>query len=491
MMKKIYVILSLAVSVLAMSSCKGWLTVDSDDRVLENKLFSTQSGFYTALNGVYIDLVNASLYSGTLGASTFDVLAQYYNTETDNHSFGSLALYQAEAKRLAVSETWTRAYFLIMNVNQILEYCQSRRGVLSERDHDIIRGECLGLRALLHFELFRIFGPIYGIAPAAASIPYVDVSQPQVRPVLKASEVAGRILEDLSEAERLLAQCDPVITDGKNETDDGGRNLYGYRNLRLNYFAVKALAARVNMYLGYDYRREALRQAEEVIAQASRFFPFSTREQVSGQDAVGGVAVSAEDRVLSSDVLFAVYNTKRGQDIYEKYFSNTLEKNRLLAVSENGYSNLYPEAGDLRTSQWQLKRDVLGSDIRAMVKYEAMEVSGRQYPYMIPVLRMSEMYLIAAECYAAVAPVNMPLACERLNTLRSARKTSAVAGAVETYIEEEYAREFVGEGQLFWYYKRKNAPFIPRLYDRTQPDVPMTPDRYLFELPQSEDGFRD
>jgi len=490
-MKKIYVILSVVASVAVMSSCKGWLTVDSDDRVLENKLFGSQSGFYTALNGVYVDLVNASLYSGTLGASTFDVMAQYYNTETDNHSFGSLALYQAEAKRMAVSDTWTRAYFLIMNINQILEYCQSRRSVLTERDHDIIKGECLGLRALLHFELFRIFGPIYGLAPAAAAIPYVDVSQPQVRPVLKASEVAVRILDDLSEAERLLSRCDPVLTEGKNETDDGGRNLYGYRNLRFNYFAVKALAARVNMYLGYDYRKDALRQAEQVISEASRFFPFSTREQVSGQDAVGGVAVSAEDRVLSSDVLFAVYNIKRGQDIYEKYFSNTLEKNRLLALSENGYSNLYPEAGDLRTCQWQQKRDVLGGDVRTMVKYEAMEVSGRQYPYMIPVLRMSEMYLIAAECYAALEPVDMQTAYERLNALRSARKTSAVDSAIEAHIEDEYAREFVGEGQLFWYYKRRNAPFIPRLYDRTQPDVSMTQDRYLFVLPQGEDGFRD
>lgn len=490
-MKRLIYIAFVSATLLVMSSCKGWLTVDSDDRVLENKLFSTTSGFYTALNGIYVDLVNTNLYSGTLAPTTFDVMAQYYNTESDNHSFGSLALYQSEAKRVAVSETWTRAYFLIMNANLILEYCDSRRDVLSDKDYDIIKGECLALRALLHFELFRIFGPIYGTAPAAAAIPYVDVSEPKVRPVLKASEVAGRIIGDLKEAMQLLEQSDPVITLGKNETDDGGRNLYGYRNLRLNYFAVKALAARVNMYLGYDYRKEARRFAEEVIAEAAGFFPFSTREQVTGQAAVGGVNAAAEDRILSSDVLFAVYNIKRGQDIYESYFSNTLESNRLLAVSENGYTNLYPEAGDLRTYQWQQKRDAVGNDVRVLVKYEAMEVDGQQYPYMIPVLRMSEMYLIAAECYGSVEPVDMTLAYERLNTLRLARKVSTVDSALDMTIEDEYAREFVGEGQLFWYYKRRNAPFIARLYDRTQPDVAMTQEYYLFDLPQSEDGFRD
>lgn len=184
-MKRLIYIVFVSATLLVVSSCKGWLTVDSDDRVLENKLFRTTSGFYTALNGIYVDLVNTNLYSGTLAPTTFDVMAQYYNTESDNHSFGSLALYQSEAKRVAVSETWTRAYFLIMNANLILEYCDSRRDVLSDKDYDIIKGECLALRALLHFELFRIFGPIYGTAPPPRPYRMWMFQEPKVRPVLK------------------------------------------------------------------------------------------------------------------------------------------------------------------------------------------------------------------------------------------------------------------------------------------------------------------
>lgn len=474
-------------AVLSLTSCAGWLTVDSTDRIMEDKLYEDREGFYTALNGVYIDLVKASLYSGVFGPSVPDILAQYYDTSVDAHMNGSLAQYQAEAKRLAVNDTWTRTYFLILNLNKTIEQADARKGsVLNDTDYNLIKGEALALRALLHFELFRYFAPSYISAPAAQAIPYAASSDPQVYPVLKSSEVASRLADDLEEAMELLEESDPVITDGKRETDNGGRNLYNFRNLRMNYFAVKALAARINMYLGN--KTKALGFAEEVIRDAAKFFPFSTRDEVTGQAAVGSATTSAQDRVLSSDILFSVYNVKRGEDIHEKLFSNTLEVKQLLAMTDNGYKNLYPEEGDLRTYQWQRKKDVLGNDILCMVKYEAMEVDGKNYPYMIPVLRMAEMYLIAAECYAGVDDTK---AFERLNALRNARQTSSVSVSLLMHIEDEYRREFLGEGQLFWYYKRTGKQSLIPLYDRSRPVLNMNKSYYEFEHPQAEDGFRD
>ena len=474
-------------AVLSLTSCAGWLTVDSTDRIMEDKLYEDREGFYTALNGVYIDLVKASLYSGVFGPSVPDILAQYYDTSGAAHMNGSLAQYQAEAKRLAVNDTWTRTYFLILNLNKTIEQADARKGsVLNDTDYNLIKGEALSLRALLHFELFRYFAPSYISAPAAQAIPYATSSDPQVYPVLKSSEVASRLADDLEEAMELLEESDPVITDGKRETDNGGRNLYNFRNLRMNYFAVKALAARINMYLGN--KTKALGFAEDVIRDAAKFFPFSTRDEVTGQAAVGSAAASAQDRVLSSDILFSVYNVKRGEDIHEKLFSNTLEVKQLLAMTDNGYKNLYPEEGDLRTYQWQRKKDVLGNDILCMVKYEAMEVDGKNYPYMIPVLRMAEMYLIAAECYAGVDDTK---AYGMLNALRNARQTSSVSTSLAMHIEDEYKREFLGEGQLFWYYKRTGKQSLIPLYDRSRPVLNMDKSYYEFEHPQAEDGFRD
>ena len=71
---KRYIIYILTV-LLSLNSCAGWLTVDSPDRIMEDKLFEDREGFYTALNGVYVDMVKTSLYSGTFGPSVPDILA--------------------------------------------------------------------------------------------------------------------------------------------------------------------------------------------------------------------------------------------------------------------------------------------------------------------------------------------------------------------------------------------------------------------------------
>lgn len=64
--------------------------------------------------------------------------------------------------------------------------------MLSDRAYHIIRGEMLGMRALLHFEMLRIFGPIFAEAPVRVSIPYRTSSELTVTPLLPANEVAER-----------------------------------------------------------------------------------------------------------------------------------------------------------------------------------------------------------------------------------------------------------------------------------------------------------
>lgn len=166
---KLYFLMALA---LLSGGCKGWLTIDSSDRIMENTLFETEEGFFTALNGVYAELPQASLYGKSLAAVTFDVQAQYFDTtQPSTHTFNTLGAYSAEARKTAVADTWDKAYFVIANVNKILEHCESDRDVLSDRAYHIIRGEMLGMRALLHFEMLRIFGPVFAEAPPGFRFP--------------------------------------------------------------------------------------------------------------------------------------------------------------------------------------------------------------------------------------------------------------------------------------------------------------------------------
>ena len=59
------------------------------------------------------------------------------------------------------------------------------------------------------------------------------------------------MVADLEEARILLAN-DPVKTEGTlmSGSQDGTSNFMRYRALRLNYYAVEALLARVNPYMG-------------------------------------------------------------------------------------------------------------------------------------------------------------------------------------------------------------------------------------------------
>ena len=72
-----------------------------------------------------------------------------------------------------VENIWAQAYSLISNINLILKNCEDRREVLSDEYYNLIKGEALGLRALLHFDLFRLWGPVYRQASETAlTIPY-------------------------------------------------------------------------------------------------------------------------------------------------------------------------------------------------------------------------------------------------------------------------------------------------------------------------------
>jgi hypothetical protein len=78
----------------------------------------------------------------------------------------------------------------------------------------------------------------------------------------------------------------------------------------------------------------------------------------------------------------------------------------------------------------------------------------------MPVLRVSEMYYIAAEC---LKDIDAGQAIGYLNAVRMARgildnlSPALSAEQIQEEIFKEYEKEFLLEGQLFYYYKRVNA----------------------------------
>ena len=482
MKKKISIIKSglLTLLLIATTSCESWIAVEPTDRLSEDKVFSTQKGFLQSLNGVYAEMNNNSVYGGNLSVGLIDVMGQYYDGGSDNgyaYYYPAQYDYTATSLKNTFESVWSKMYNLITSVNIIIEKCE-QTDVLSAQYQKMIKGEALALRAMFHLDLLRIFGPIMSENPTDQAIPYVTVSDQNVQSILTADVVMGKILYDLTQASELLKASDPIITDGvmSQPTVEDDTDLC-YRQYRLNYYAVQALLARAYMWKGD--KAEALSIAENVISETVNIFPFTSRSTAIG---------NKPDRMFSSEVMFSLYNTNR-INVYRKYFASTLDPRNILSfygTLDNGrVPDLYDSQNDFRYGMWAAPSE--GDNDLIFTKYEDVSVkdgSTDHYCYMLPLIRLSELYLIAAECED-----DFEQAVLYLNKIRNVRNCPNLEPIDEEELKEciisEFRKEMIGEGQMFFYYKRNAMETIPN-GSSASGILSMPLKNYVVPIPESE-----
>lgn len=495
-MKKRYLLnIIVILGCLFLSSCDDYLDIKPKGKLLEEDAFSSEKGFQKSLNGIYARMCGANLYGGSLTMTTVEVLAQRYNVNESDHSwyFPTKYNYTDPKARVMYDGIWVAAYVNILNINKLIENLDLYDDVLSAENKDLIKGEAIALRAMHHFDLLRLYGPIYSEGSDKEAIPYQVTAKAEMTATLTADKVMEAILADLTLAEQLLAN-DPVREYGKiavseedsyglSEGDDGfgysSPDYFRFRNLRINYFAVKALQARANLYAGNNV--EASTAAKVVINEASVWFPWSTPSDVISNG-------SNPDRIFSSEVLFALQNI----DLYsaqQNYFSSDNDRWTILAPLEDVLDYFFESnTKDYRytLSSWA-KPTMGGKDYFAFFKFADIEDLGKDSRYMQPLIRMSEMYYIAAE-----TETDPTMALNYINTVRMNRGIPDLPASVDLNDEimKEYRKEFWGEGQLFYYYKRTNAATIQ---DGSYywGDISMDASKYVLVKPLSETNYRD
>ena len=177
---------ALVVMSLLFLSCESWINVTPTDRLSEEMLFSDREGFVKALNGVYIELNTNELYGLNLTAGALDVMGQYYNAGTSSsntyYQFARL-IYTNTNELNTFSNIWRKAYLVIANCNAIIEECGESNELLPEPYFSMIKGEALALRAMLHFDMLRLFGPLTSELNKQ-SIPYQTSSDQTITPLL-------------------------------------------------------------------------------------------------------------------------------------------------------------------------------------------------------------------------------------------------------------------------------------------------------------------
>lgn len=485
-MRKSFIYIALAFLVTSSSgSCKKWLDVTPGNQVRAEDQFASEAGFRDALMGIYIKMTEPGSYGQMYNWGAADYMAQPYKLLIDQEYFTDIQKYRFKTTKgmVIVEAMWTSHYNCIANVNSALTNLEKSKGSINKISFSIIKGELLGLRAFLHFDLLRMFGRSnYAARPELASmpaIPYVTNFSKQVTAQLSYAETFALLEKDINEALELLKE-DPVYKmQGRpvNYHDEVNRNgFFSNRSMRLNYYAAKALQARVFLWQGSTAKlAAAAAAAEEVInnSEARLLVPDAPTKDV----------------ILKSEYLFAL-NIERFFEIINGFLVLSTQSNTLSLTQDNFFdiyeNNIGIGLSDFRMKEWFVD---LGNTERTRVpikmKQNTNDLVNRN---KMPLIRLSEMYYIASE---ALMNVDLAKSIQLLNTVRQSRgivqdiPLNANLTTVSAELTKEYRKDFIQEGQLFLYYKRKGFTSFPGLPTAT----PGNDGIYMLPYPDSEMEF--
>ena len=467
-MKRIlYIFIGLLFS---LTSCNDWLDVELDNKVDDDKLFSTAEGFKEALAGVYSSMSKSSMYGGRLTMEYVDVLAQYYNSNS-TYEYWEDYDYENSGCRSIISGMWNNLYSCISQANCILEWADKNAGVLSESDRNQIRGEALALRAFLHFDLYRLFAPDVKWAQNAEGIPYNKEFGVSLPPMYSTKEVVQLVINDLLEAEKCL-QNDPIqnvvpymirtSTSAGDVVDKAAKDEMDKYVARMNLYSVKAMLARA-----YQARGEyvaAVSKAKEVIDSGK----FRLLEATSIDQSENMV-----DLLFSDEHIFSLRN-KELSTYTKSIFKET--SGGTTALRMEGSYNLYDgNQDDFRYSKWYVDFD--------FIKY--VPDSNSIFTTKVPLIKLSEMYLLIAECTYDTDPDE---ARRYVNMLRRHRIRGNQEGAGDWMylsredIFKEMRREYIGEGQMWFAHKRNRLNLSGGLTGT----IEASDDIFVFPLPDAE-----
>ncbi|MGC1631159.1 MAG: RagB/SusD family nutrient uptake outer membrane protein [Gelidibacter sp.] len=369
-------------------------------------------------------------------------------------------------------EFWNDMYNRILQTNYLIESIAKVQG---EGNFDDIKGQALTLRAILYFDLVRIYGKPYTYEKASYGVPSILTPIDALDQPLRASveENYKQIMIDLLAAESLLSKA-------KND---------GY----LNYYGNKAMQARVHLSMA-NYPG-ALAAAQDVInSQVYQLYSNSDW-------------VDSWTKQFGSESIFELGIVPNENDRGNSSLSIYLRKQQYGSSSAGGQyfaSDYYLDKLELDNAD--VRWGIMGDDrefaseaihLGASYKYSGdINLSGdgksTATAVNIKVIRLSEMYLIAAE---AAFHSDKDLAATYLNAIRkrAPNLVPATAGTISIdMILDEKSKELFTEGQRYFDMLRLGKPItfnddfggVP--VTRRPKTIDVTFERIVLPIPKNE-----
>lgn len=464
-MKKNTLLLVAFIGIFGFTSCKKFLDVVPKTELPQDVLFGTEAGFKDALTGVYIQMKTDNAYGGALTQTTIEYLVSSWDVvnNTVEKNIGLFA-YTDEAVENKMAAIYAQLYKNISSINAILGQIDAKKSVFkSNEEYAMIKAECLGLRAYCHLDLLRLFGPLPTSTAGGNMLPYVTMISVTPNAPMPFETYKAALLKDLTDAAALVKDVDPIkmysiaqlsspggINSNYNPTD----TYFAYRYLRMNYYAIVALQARAHLYFGdavtaYAYAKEII---DAKNTDGTPKFRLGTAADLAGGDFS-----------FFNEQIFGLYAFNMN-DIYSSRYATGNLKKGTSATLING--SLFGNTGtDIRESSlWELITQANSAKTYVIKKYMGNIDANIKFS-QIPMLRLSEMYLIAAE----VGPLSE--AQGYWDAFKAARNINTTTLPLDEALRrqdvlKEFRKEFYAEGQAFFAYKRVDAPktwitFIP------------------------------
>ncbi len=332
---------------------------------------------------------------------------------------------------------WEQIYHTILQSNNIISGIGKLKDAGSTEKLDNYLGQALTARAMMYFDLVRLYGKPYSQDKSSYGVPNItgpiEASAQPLRATVE--ENYTQILKDLTDAA-------PLLTKSKT-------------NGFLNYYANMALQAKINLYM--ENYQQALTAAESIINDHVYTLYSNSNWVDSWKTQFGSESIFELGMFPTNDMGTA----SLGFYLRRKYHGSTSAAGWFLA-SDYFLGRLGQDPNDVR---WGIMSyDEAGAThIGASYKYSGSvnldgDGKGTSSAVNIKVIRLSEVYLIAAE---AALYIDKVLAAGYLNEIRKRAPDidpSTDANITLDMILDERSKELFTEGNRFFDMMRTNKP---------------------------------
>ncbi len=435
------------------SSCKkDFLNRSPYTSLSPAQALGSEADLQVALRGTYAGLRNSDLFGRTVPVAGDQYADNAYISVKNSGRYIQFNTYAITVADGNVGGFWTAAYNTILRANNIINSPLTGTANITQ-----YKAEAYAIRALCYFYLVRYYAKPYTDAPASLGVPIIlagDVTQQAPRNTV--AEVYTQIISDLDKA-----YANNTIFNGSSQ---------------FSKYAAKALEAKVYLYKGDN--TSAKTAALDVINNSG--FTTITNSNWANYWGTGGSRLDKLETLfeVSSDginnngfdALTNIYNQAGygdllcADDLYALYASTDIRKTAGFTTGIRG-----------------------GVAATFVQKYK--NPNGSANPDNTKIIRMSDVYLIAAE---ASLPADEQSAISYVNMIATTRDAS-FAGYTSTGaqllndIVTERRKELAFEGDRFGDMNRLKLDITRAAnFPKTALSLPYSDTRRLFPIPQAE-----